>query len=433
MGVDYEVKQQVMAAHAAAPAAGTPRLPALPRPARSWRLLIIVALIVAAHAYGWRLTNINLVSLVQGLPNMRHIVAGLLQPDVLERPHESRAVEGQLTISPVASADAADHESASLAGERLAVRPGAIRPGAIVTVVGAGWPASKTGRVHLVGDSGRAIQVGEDAFRTDGQGRFAVYFYAPEWSPGTYTARATVSWPLNQWRLTETFRLSASLMVETLFLAMMGTTLAVIFTLPLSFLGARNMVSLINAGLSGFARPLARGPRASVGGAAASRRIGEAVYYATRLLFNALRSIEVMILVVIMAVVVGIGSFAGVLAIVVHSIGSLGKLYSEAIESIEPGPIEAITATGASPLQVMRYAVVPQVVPQFIAFTLYRWDINVRMSTVVGLVGGGGIGFLLTQYINLLQWNQAGTAIWMIAIVVMTIDYVSAVIRERIV
>ena len=123
----------------------------------------------------------------------------------------------------------------------------------------------------------------------------------------------------------------------------------------------------------------------------------------------------------------------GVLALGLHSIASLGKLYSEQIESIDPGPIEAITATGASPLQVVRYAVVPQIVPPFIAFTIYRWDINVRMSTVIGMVGGGGVGFLLIQYINLLQWRQAATAVWGITIVVAAMDYFSAKVREKVV
>jgi phosphonate transport system permease protein len=92
-----------------------------------------------------------------------------------------------------------------------------------------------------------------------------------------------------------------------------------------------------------------------------------------------------------------------------------------------------VTATGANRFQTVIFAVVPQVIPQFLSFTMYRWDINVRMSTVVGLVGGGGIGFLLIQYINLLQWSQAATALWLIAIVVMAMDYASAAFRARLV
>jgi phosphonate transport system permease protein len=152
-----------------------------------------------------------------------------------------------------------------------------------------------------------------------------------------------------------------------------------------------------------------------------------------RTVLNVLRSIEVLILAVIFGATVGFGPFAGVLALSLHSIASLGKLYSEAIEAIDPGPIEAITATGANRLQVIMYAVVPQFIPQFISFTLYRWDINVRMSTVLGFVGGGGIGFLVQQYIQLLQWNQAATAIWAIALVVIAMDYASAKIRAAVI
>ena len=99
---------------------------------------------------------------------------------------------------------------------------------------------------------------------------------------------------------------------------------------------------------------------------------------------------------------------------------------------MDRGPLEAITATGATPLQVALYGVVPQIVPQFLALTFYRWDINVRMSTIIGFVGGGGIGFLLQQWINLLKYNQAGTALLAIALVVITLDIASAKIREKI-
>ena len=109
----------------------------------------------------------------------------------------------------------------------------------------------------------------------------------------------------------------------------------------------------------------------------------------------------------------------------------MGKLYSEAIESIDPGPIEAIHATGANWLQTVMFAVVPQIIPPFVSFTIYRWDINVRMSTILGLVGGGGIGFLLIQYIRILDYRSAGMCIWFIAITVAILDYVSAEIRAR--
>jgi phosphonate transport system permease protein len=207
--------------------------------------------------------------------------------------------------------------------------------------------------------------------------------------------------------LSETLLTALTRIGETILLALMGTVFGVIVSVPFSFLGARNLM----------------------GGSA----IGLGVYSIVRTVLTITRSIEVVILGVIMVVIVGIGSFAGVLAIVVHSIGSLGKLYSEAIESIEPGPVEAITATGANRVQTVLYGVIPQVIPEFLAVTIFWWDHNVRMSTVLGLVGGGGIGYLLIQYINLLQYNQAATVLWMIVAVVMVMDYASAAIRARLV
>ena len=128
---------------------------------------------------------------------------------------------------------------------------------------------------------------------------------------------------------------------------------------------------------------------------------------------------------------VGLGPFAGILALTLHSIAALGKLYSEAIELIDAGPIEAIQATGANWVQTVMFAVVPQIIPPFVSFTIYRWDINVRMSTIIGMVGGGGIGFILVQYIRLLDYRSAGMAVWFIAITVAILDYVSAEIRAR--
>jgi phosphonate transport system permease protein len=394
------------------------RVEALPRPplvqlptaqARRWRFFAVVAALVAAHVVGWQMTKINLPALFAGLPNARHIVASLASPDAFEPIRDEVSVEGQLTFVSSGAAPPAASSPASAAtsegGQTLAVSPAAVAPGEIVYVQGKGWPAGKQGEVWLSQRRGVARSAGTFAVAPDGTINYA--FYAPEWAAGTYDLRLVVSTPHFGIRPTETLRLCLRLMVETLFLALMGTSLAVLFSVPLAFLGARNLTG--------------------------RSRVGRSVYYATRTIFNLLRSIEVVIVVTIMAVVVGIGSFAGVLALVVHSIGALGKLYSEAIEGIDPGPIEAITATGARPLQVVRYAVVPQVVPQFLSFTLYRLDVNVRMSTIVGMVGGGGIGFILTQYINLLQWRQAGTAIWLIAIVVTGFDYLSAWLRERIV
>ena len=199
--------------------------------------------------------------------------------------------------------------------------------------------------------------------------------------------------------------LVVSKMIETIFLGMMATLFGIILALPISFLAARNLMS--------------------------ANLFTLVIYFVVRTILNIVRSIEPLIWAVIAVAVVGLGPFAGIVALTLHSIAALGKLYSEAIESIDRGPIEAIHATGASWLQTVVYAVVPQIIPPFVSFTIYRWDINIRMSTIIGLVGGGGIGFLLIQWMRLLDFKAAGLAVWFIVITVTTLDFVSAEIRRR--
>jgi phosphonate transport system permease protein len=203
----------------------------------------------------------------------------------------------------------------------------------------------------------------------------------------------------------EELLLAIEKMVETIFLGMIATFFGIFLAIPVSFLAARNLMS--------------------------ASWITLIIYFLTRTVLNIVRSIEPLIWTVIAVVVVGLGPFPGILALTLHTIAALGKLYSESIESIDPGPIEAIHATGANWIQTIIFAVIPQIVPPFVSFTIYRWDINVRMSTVIGLVGGGGIGFLLIQWMRLLDYRAAGIAVWFIAITVAILDYVSSEIRQR--
>ena len=205
--------------------------------------------------------------------------------------------------------------------------------------------------------------------------------------------------------LSEELKLSVEKMIETIFLGMMSTFFGVILSIPVSFIASRNLMS--------------------------ANWFTKTIYMVVRTILNIIRSIESLVWAVIAIIAVGLGPFAGILALTVHSIAALGKLYSEAIESIDPGPVEAIQATGANWLQTVWYAVIPQIVPPFVSFTIYRWDINVRMSTVIGMVGGGGIGYLLIQWIRLLDYRSAGIAIWFIAITVAILDFVSSEIRNR--
>ena len=203
----------------------------------------------------------------------------------------------------------------------------------------------------------------------------------------------------------EPLKLSVERMVETIFLGMMATAFGIVLAVPVSFLAARNLMS--------------------------HSPITLVIYYITRTILNIVRSIEPLIWVIIATQWVGLGPFAGIIALTIHTMAALGKLYSEAIEGIDPGPIEAVQATGATRLQTIRYGVIPQMIPPFVSFSIYRWDVNVRMSTVIGMVGGGGIGFILIQYIRLLNFRAAGIAVWFIAITVAILDNVSAEIREK--
>ena len=196
-------------------------------------------------------------------------------------------------------------------------------------------------------------------------------------------------------------------MIETIFLGVMATAFSMVIALPLAFLGARNIM--------------------------AGNPITQAIYLFIRVMFTIIRSIDVLIVVIVLLVIFGPGNAAGVFGLAFHNIGVLGKLYSEAIESIDAGPLEAITATGANRTQVVWTAVLPQITNPFISFTIYRLDTNVRLAPILGLVGGGGIGTDLFQSIQLFQYGAAGLIIFMIVFTVAAMDFISAQIRKRLV
>lgn len=196
-------------------------------------------------------------------------------------------------------------------------------------------------------------------------------------------------------------------MISTIFLGLVASVIAVVVALPLSFLGARNIM--------------------------AGNPVSLAVYGIVRVLFTIIRSIDVLIVVIVMTIFFGLGSAAGVFGLAFHNIGVLGKLYSEAVEGIDPGPGEAITATGASRVQVVWTAVLPQIINPFISFSIYRLDANVRLAPILGFVGGGGIGQRLFQSINLLEYEKAGLIVFLIVVTVAAMDFISAQVRRRLV
>jgi phosphonate ABC transporter permease subunit PhnE len=188
----------------------------------------------------------------------------------------------------------------------------------------------------------------------------------------------------------------------------------------LSMLLISAVIGLVAAGLSLLSKPKRLYP------------VGMVTYTITRSILNVMRAIEPVIMGFVLVVWVGIGPFAGVMALMLHSIADLGKLFSEQVENIDEGPVEAVTATGASKVQTIIYAVIPQIVPHYTAFIFYRWDINVRLSTIIGFVGGGGIGLILFRSVNLVQYHKAAVMVIAIAIVVTLLDYSSSKIRTRI-
>ncbi|WKZ46994.1 MAG: ABC transporter permease subunit [Anaerolineales bacterium] len=176
--------------------------------------------------------------------------------------------------------------------------------------------------------------------------------------------------------------------------------------------------------LTGLALAIITAPKQSL-------PVGIVLYGIIRTILNGTRSIEALVMAIVFVAWVGLGPFAGALALALHTVASNAKLYSEQVESILQGPLEAIQSTGANRLQTIVFAVVPQIIPPYISYTMYRWDINVRMSTIIGFVGGGGIGFILQQNINLLNYRAASVNMLAIAIVVATMDYISSVLREK--
>lgn len=195
--------------------------------------------------------------------------------------------------------------------------------------------------------------------------------------------------------------------LETIYIAVLGTALGALIAIPVSFLAARNLMR----------RNLP----------------GTVVYFVVRLTLSVIRAIPTLVWAIVYVVAIGIGPFPGVLALTTFSVGLIAKLFSEAIEAIDWGQVDALTATGANPLQVVIYGVIPQVTPYMVAHVLYAFEVNIHSSTYLGLVGAGGLGLILQEYVGLFLYPDL--AMWVIVVVIMTtaIDYTSATIRRRLV
>jgi phosphonate transport system permease protein len=189
--------------------------------------------------------------------------------------------------------------------------------------------------------------------------------------------------------------------LETLDIALLGTCAAIVFSLPLAVLAAENITP---------SRPAYLGARGVI---AVTRAVPDLVW---ALLF---------------VTAVGLGPFPGVLALAVHSIGMLGRLFAETIEDIDMGPVQALTIVGATPVQIVSHAILPGLLPSLVGISLFRFDENVRSSLVLGFVGAGGIGFLILTAMSLFQYKQVATLLILTYIMVTVVERVSAAVRAR--
>jgi phosphonate transport system permease protein len=202
-------------------------------------------------------------------------------------------------------------------------------------------------------------------------------------------------------------------LVETVAIAIWGTLIAFVLAIPMAMFAAKNTLEMMVQGDGLHQRII--------------RWFGQ---FAARRMLDFCRGFNEFVMALIFVAVIGLGPYAGVLALAIHTFGILGKVFSEAIEQIEPGQVEAVTASGASPAQVMAFSVIPQVMPLIVSYTLLRFESNVRSATILGFVGAGGIGFLMFDKINGYLYREVCTM--MIVILSVTIiDYMCGILRRK--
>jgi phosphonate transport system permease protein len=371
---------------------------------RSVVTLITLLLAVAAYVIGAQVTQINLIKLLTSLPKSKQILSDLIHPDLTTRTTQNTTFD---IVFPVPCGSAASAQPQT-SGPRITTSVPCANPRDLITVQGYDLATNTSVKLEwLLPDGNVLFSV---LAKTDARGDFTAQV---EVRPINATVngvpshlQAITSVPVGKFIPSQALKDVVNALMVTVFMALLATTAGTVVAAPVSFLAARNIMG--------------------------NTILGKVAYAITRTILNVTRSYDALVLATVFALWLSFGPFAGVLALSIVTIASLGKLFSEAVENIDPGPLEAVHATGANSAQVVLFAVVPQIIPDFISYIIYHWDINVRISTILGFVGGGGIGYYLSQRINVLQYRQAGTAIWAIVAVVWAMDFLSAEIRKKV-
>jgi len=371
---------------------------------RSGITFIGILLAIVAYVIGFRVTQIDPIKLFTSLPNSKQILGDLINPDVVTRKTQDSTLD---LVFPV-PCGSAEPSQPPASGPRITTNVPCANPRDKITVQGFNMAPNNSVKLQWLLPSGNGLF--SVLAKTDANGGFTAQVEVRPINATTDGVpshlQALTAVPVGKIIPSQAAKDVVNALMVTIFMALLATTAGTIVAGPVSFLAARNIMGVTI--------------------------LGKAVYTITRTFLNITRSFDSLVLATIFALWLTFGPFAGVLALTIATIASLGKLFSEAVENIDPGPLEAVSATGANSTQVILYAVIPQIIPDFISYIIYHWDINVRISTILGFVGGGGIGYYLSQRINVLEYRKAGTAIWAIVAVVWAMDFLSAEIRKKV-
>ncbi|OQY96696.1 MAG: phosphonate ABC transporter, permease protein PhnE [Chloroflexi bacterium UTCFX4] len=412
------------------------------------RLFSLGIPILLIYIIAWQVTDPNFTRLVTRFSDVQIIFNALIHPDLLTRDTETQA--GATTIWVPCSEPPQTAAPEGNSGLPVGVNKICGTVGDTLVMAGQGFHPNTTGNVYWLEYNGtNEVQIraaGQPVLiTTDADGKFTVSFEIPAFAgregldptaPIAQGIQARFTQEVGPLKPSENFQVLVGSIAQdpapgwmvslglrsptdtvprfvpggifvTIGLGLMATLISIIVAAPLSFFGARNVMARVRGGVI--------------------------IYYIARGVFNIVRSIDTLIWAIILVTWTGLGAFTGLLALSIHSIASIAKLYSEEVEHTDPGPVEAVTATGGNLLQNIRFAVIPQIIPSFLAYSLLRWDINMRSATVVGFVSAAGIGFYIVESIRKGGYREYAAALWCIAIVVLIVDYLSAYWREQIV